>query len=568
MDLELCAGVNDSVEQRSGRDRRRQPRGEQDRLRAIVDRMADGIAIVGLEGTILFANPAAERLFGRPLSELSGSALGLPAFTGDAAEIEVVRPGDGVVAAELRVVDIEWDGAPARLISIRDVTDRKRSEERAAQLERERVARAEAEAASQAKSEFLAMMSHELRTPLNAVIGYSELLNLDISGPLNQAQRQQVGRIHASGRHLLGMVNEVLDLAKADARRLSLHHTIACAGDAADSALAIVQPLADERGVFLATECTGETDTMYRGDHDRVRQILTNLLNNAVKFTDAGGRVTVTCSATERPESDRLGKGKWVALRVEDTGIGIPASRLQSIFDPFVQAVGGHTRTRDGSGLGLTVSCRLARLMRGDITVKSEVGKGSTFTLWLPTARRPAASEAPRRTVEDAKWLPAATPRGRGLADVGRRIADDLDRLVMSYVERLRGDPTFSTSRSLRFSQLADHAATYVADIAGVLIAIDESRGSVSGIITDGMEIQRFVAERHGVQRARLKWTVGMLRREWAILMEEIEGAVRLGAPAPESASTAEALAIIRRFVDQGREVSCRALLRTLQDST
>src|SRR5205085_1668944 len=123
-----------------------------------------------------------------------------------AAEIEVVRPHGVVVSAELRVVDIEWDGQPARLISLRDVTDRKRAEERSLQLDHERVARAEAEAASQAKSEFLAMMSHELRTPLNAVIGYSELLNLDIAGPLTQAQRQQIGRIHASGRHLLGLV--------------------------------------------------------------------------------------------------------------------------------------------------------------------------------------------------------------------------------------------------------------------------------------------------------------------------------------------------------------------------
>src|SRR5919198_3312907 len=182
-------------------------RSEQERLQSIVEKMADGVVIVGLDGRIRFTNPSAERLFGRPASELTGADLGFPSISGDTTEIEVVRPKGHTVTAELRLVDIDWEGDPARLISLRDITDRKRAEERAVQLERERVARAEAEATSQAKSEFLATMSHELRTPLNAVIGYSELLGLGIAGELNAEQQQQVIRIRDSARHLLGLVN-------------------------------------------------------------------------------------------------------------------------------------------------------------------------------------------------------------------------------------------------------------------------------------------------------------------------------------------------------------------------
>jgi signal transduction histidine kinase len=523
--------------------------------------MADGIIIIGLDGIIRFANPAAETLFGRSAFELQGSDLGLPAFRGEAAEIDVVRPKDGVVSAELRVVDIEWDGQPARLISVRDVTDRKRAADRASQLERERIKRAEAEAASVAKSEFLAMMSHELRTPLNAVIGYSELLNLDIAGPLTQAQRKQVGRIHASGRHLLGLVNEVLDLAKVEAHRLSLNQDVACAGDAAESALAIIQPAADERGVSLDVQCRGRSDAMYRGDADRVRQILVNLLNNAVKFSDSGSSVRLECDISDRPDfAAPARKGKWVAFRVIDEGIGIPPDRVGSIFDPFVQVARGHTRSSDGSGLGLTVSRKLARLMRGDLTVHSDLGKGSTFTLWLPSARRAVPDTISTRLTSDE-----AASRARGLGDVGRALSRELDDLIVAYVERLRGDKMFSRSRSLRFSQMADHAASYVADIASALIAIDESHGELSAIVSDGTEIQRVVAERHGAQRARLQWTYGMLRREWAILMEEIERAVRQGVSGSTNATIEEALSIVSRFVESGRELSCRALLRALQ---
>jgi signal transduction histidine kinase len=550
-------------EQRTGTDRRRGRRLEQSRLRTIVDRMADGIVIVGLDGVIRFANPAAESMFGRPASELEGTSLGFPVVSGETAGIEVVRPGGGSIAAELRVVDTDWEGEAVRLLSLRDITDRKRAEERAAQLERERIARAEAEAANHAKSEFLAVMSHELRTPLNAVIGYAELLDLGIAGPVTAEQRQQISRIRASGRHLLGLVSEVLDLAKVEAGRLSLQHGVGRVRAAADAALALVQPVAESRGITLSTEYADSTDATYEGDEDRVRQILINLVNNAVKFTEAGGSVCIRSGITKQPDPEaRLIGGPWVYFRVTDTGIGVAPEQIPAIFDPFVQVQRGHTRQNDGSGLGLTISRRLARLMRGDLTVRSEPGKGSTFTLWLPAASD-AALEAARRRADS----PDAAARLQGLGDTGEALLRELEPLLNAFVSRLRAEPLMPVAQSLRFSQLADHVGTYIANIGGVLIAVEEARGQPSVLVADGTEIQRLIAERHGAQRARLGWTVDALHREWKILDEEIERAMRRRAHAIHESALEEATSIIKRLVEQGDELSCRALTRALQET-
>jgi signal transduction histidine kinase len=558
-DVETNRITETVVERRTGSDRRRSRQAEQSRLRSIVERMADGVVIIGLDGFIRFANPAAEALFGRSAAELEGTSFGFPAVAGETAEIQVVRPGRPSVAAELRVVDMDWEGEAARLVSLRDVTDRKRAEERAAQLDGERIARAEAEAASHAKSEFLAMMSHELRTPLNAVIGYAELLDLGIAGALNTDQRHQISRILASGRHLLGLVNEVLDLAKVEAGRLSLHTGLAHASQTADGAFALVQPVAEARGISVTVQHSDEAETTYDGDEDRVRQILVNLLNNAVKFTEPGGSVRVECGLTKKPDPEaRLMGGPWVFWRVTDTGIGIAPAQIAAIFDPFVQVERGHTRQSEGSGLGLTISRRLARLMRGDLTVRSEVGTGSVFTLWLPAVSG-AAREAARRRAES----PDATTRLQGLAEAGESLLHELEPLLNAFVARLRSEPMMPAAQSLRFSQLADHIGTYVANIGSVLVAVEEARGQPSALVADGSEIQRLVAERHGAQRARLGWTTDALRREWHILSEEIERAIRRRTQGIDESAIHEALTIIARFIDQGIEQSCRALTRS-----
>ena len=536
----------------------------EERLRAIVDRLADGVVLLDRNGTIRFANPAAEELFGRTLDELAGSDLGFPSMLGDAGEIEVVRPGGATVTAELRVVETSWGDEEVRLVSIRDITDRKRAAERAMQLERERLARAEAEAASQAKSEFLATMSHELRTPLNAIIGYAELLDLGIHGPLTEEQQKQVFRIRQSARHLLGLVNEVLDLAKVEAGKLSVNNQPSRADEVMDAAIALVQPIAENRGVDLAVECD-DPELVFDGDSERVRQILVNLANNAVKFTGAGGSVLVRCSLETRPDpAVRLtGSGPWVCICVTDTGIGIPADRLTSIFDPFVQVETGHTRTSEGSGLGLTISRRLARLMGGDLTVKSESGKGSVFTLWLREA-----SAAQREAAHWRAESPAVAARLHGLSDVGHALLRDLASVVESFVARLRDETVVPGAESLRSSQLGDHAAAYVADMATLLTAVEEARGKPSPLVADSGDIQLFIAEKHGQQRARLGWTPKGLHREWTILGEEIGRVVRRASMQIPDRAAPEAIVIVERLIEQANERSGRALERLLRNDS
>ena len=523
--------------------------------------MADGVVIVNRDGMIRFANPAAERLFGRSREELTDRELGFPVVASETAEVQVVRPNHQTVTAELRAVDIEWQGEGAHLISLRDITDRKRAEDRAAQLDRERIARVEAEAANQAKSEFLALMSHELRTPLNAVIGYSELLDLGVAGSLSAEQRHSISRIAASGRHLLGLVNEVLDLAKVEAGQLWLHDGVGHPHRAVDAAIALVQPAAEARGIELAARPPDDDAVAYAGDEDRVRQILVNLLNNAVKFTPAGGTVTVQWGLTSKPDTDArvFGHGAWCAIRVSDTGIGIPPDKVRTIFDPFVQVDAGRSRTTEGSGLGLTISRRLARLMKGDLTVQSTVGSGSVFTLWLPDATT-AAKETARWQAES----PDTAARLLGLSEVGKTLMRELDPLLGAFVARLRDEAITESAHSLRYCQLTDHLAAFVADVAAMFAAIEESQGRPSAVVADGMKIHMLVAESHGMQRSRLGWTSEALHREWTLLHEEIESVIQMHVRGVADSAVTEARVVLERLIDQARDASCRALMRAL----
>jgi len=244
-------------------------------------------------------------------------------------------------------------------------------------LASERKAREEAERSNRVKSDFLALLSHEFRTPLQAVFGYTELLDAEIHGGLNESQRLYVHRIKQSQQHLLGLINTILEFAKLESghqidvtlRRTPMHEIL----HFMDS---LIGPQLETKELVYVYRCPDESIEAY-ADATKVQQILLNLLSNSIKFTKPGGSITLECVR----EADA------VALNVSDSGCGIPADQLEAVFEPFVQVkMGG--MVPNGTGLGLSISRRLAQAMGGSLTLVSELGKGSTFTLRLQSADR------------------------------------------------------------------------------------------------------------------------------------------------------------------------------------
>jgi two-component system, NtrC family, sensor kinase len=277
--------------------------------------------------------------------------------------LTVVRKTPGEFAPA--TVDLLRTFATQSAIAIQNARLFREIEEKSRQLE----------VASQHKSEFLANMSHELRTPLNAIIGFAEVLTERMFGELNEKQEEYLKDIHASGQHLLSLINDILDLSKIEAGRMELEVTDFDLPVAIDNAITLVRERAGRRAITLG--CTiGERVGMIRADERKVKQVLLNLLSNAIKFTPEGGRIDVRAGVNDR----------IVEVSVTDTGVGIAPEDQQAVFEEFRQ-VGTADKKVEGTGLGLALSRRFVELHGGRIWVKSQVGQGSTFTFTLPVGR-------------------------------------------------------------------------------------------------------------------------------------------------------------------------------------
>lgn len=341
-------------------------------LSLVVDN-ADAIVVVDRVGIVRFVNPSAEKLLRCSASDLLGQMFGIPLEGIDITEIDLrSRPG-GTQTAEIRVMRTLWDGERAFIVTMRDVTERKRSEMAL------KLAKQTAEQASAMKSQFLANMSHELRTPLNAIIGYSEMMLMGIAGPIEpQRYRGYVEDIHLGGKHLLALINDLLDLSKAESGRLEPADE---PFDAAVLGQQVVDLLAGEAmtgGVGLKL-ATASMSLWMKGDERLIKQVLLNLVSNALKFTPRGGEVTVDIHRNYHGET---------RLVVTDTGIGIPGDEIPRAFAAFVQIENAYTRSGNkGTGLGLALCKRYVEMHQGKISIESELNEGTAVTVSFPPER-------------------------------------------------------------------------------------------------------------------------------------------------------------------------------------
>jgi len=400
---------------------REQAHAAQATLAAIVESTDDAILSQSMDGIIRSWNPSAETLYGYTTDEAVGQHI-LMLYPPDrrqeeATSISRIRDGERVVRLESkrkRKDGSEFDVSIAmspiltdqgEIVGaskiVHDITGRKQAQlqlleakqtleqtviERTAQLQ---AALVQAESADRHKSAFLATMSHELRTPLNSIIGFTGILLQSLAGPLNPEQRKQLGMVHGSAWHLLALINDVLDISKIEARQLQVHPEPFDLAPLVERAVASVGPQATAKGLTLEAELPAGPIKIV-SDRRRVEQVLINLLGNAIKFTEHGGVTLSVQSTAEAWPSADAGTSKVIRIQVTDTGIGIRPADLVKVFRPFHQVDAGLARTHEGTGLGLAICSRLVELMGGTITLESELGLGSTFTVTLPESGVPS----------------------------------------------------------------------------------------------------------------------------------------------------------------------------------
>lgn len=360
------------------------------RIDQIMDTAAEGIITSDISGTIESFNHSAENIFGFTAKEIIGKNINLlipgslkhkhskyvdkyietghSKIVGVGREVQAQRKDGSVFPASIAISDMQFNQKRIFTAIIHDITHIKENE--SALIE----AKEEAEKANRVKSEFLSSMSHDLRTPLNAVLGFGQLLEFNPKEPLTTNQKDYVGQIIKGGKHLLNLINDILDLAKIEADKIELSIDELDLHSILDECIVLIQPLAEEHNIQIIDNYKKQESKIIEADNTRLKQILLNILSNAIKYNKKNGSITI--------EYQTINKNK-LQINIKDTGLGISDDKQANIFTPFFR-VDANNPSAEGTGIGLTISRKLIEIMNGSINFVSEIGKGSTFWIDIP----------------------------------------------------------------------------------------------------------------------------------------------------------------------------------------